>query len=132
MNHTSLNSVRLCAAVAATLVLSSTFAAQAEDSSAATYKKDRAACLDGASQHERTACLREAAAALAESRRSRLQSESVSTLAVNAARRCQVHPEGEDRIACERMVRGEGSVSGTVAAGGQLKSLTTESKEKVD
>jgi hypothetical protein len=46
-------------------------------------------------------------------------------LSDNAQQRCQAQAAGPDRLACERMVQGEGTVSGTVAAGGELHELTT-------
>lgn len=91
----------------------------------ATYRQDRAACLDGSSQQERSACLREAGAALAEARRGRLGNASEASFAANAMKRCAVHTAADARLACERMAAGEGTRSGTAAGGGILRSLTT-------
>jgi hypothetical protein len=98
-------------------------------SSDAVYQRERAACLDGSSPQDRATCLKEAGAARAESRRSGLgNGEDAGTLSRNALQRCQaVLPE--DRDACERMARGEGEVSGSVAGGGVLKQIVTPAPE---
>ena len=91
----------------------------------AQYVKERAACLDGSSQQERAACLKEAGAALAEARRSRLgNGEDARALRSNAVQRCDA-VRAEDRDSCRRMALGEGTVSGSAAAGGVLKELVT-------
>lgn len=100
-------------------------AAAAPSSAEATYRLDRAACLDGSSQQERSACLREAGAALAEARRGRLGTESAAVYAANAVLRCKAHTDPVARTACERMAAGEGSTTGSAASGGILRSLTT-------
>jgi hypothetical protein len=46
-------------------------------------------------------------------------------LSDNAQQRCQAQAAGPDRLACERMAQGAGTVSGSVAAGGELRELTT-------
>lgn len=91
----------------------------------ATYAKERSACLAGTSQQERSACLKEAGAALAEARRSRLgNAENARALRRNATQRCDaVRPEDQD--SCRRMALGEGTVSGSAAAGGVVKELVT-------
>lgn len=91
----------------------------------AAYRADRAACLDGSSQQERSACLREAGAALAEARRGRLGHAGDATFAANAIKRCAVHTAADARLACERLAAGEGSSSGSAAGGGILRTLTT-------
>lgn len=92
---------------------------------AATFAKDRAACIDGSSQQERSACLREAGASRDQALRGGLPTASAQVLRENAQRRCQVQPAGEPRALCERMAMGEGRTTGTVAAGGALHELTT-------
>ena len=104
-------------------------AAPATQAMNATYERDRAACLNGSSQQERNACLDEARSVLRDSRAGTIPNASPQTQAANAMLRCQSQPAGGDRNDCERMARGEGEVSGSVAAGGQLKSITTYSVE---
>ncbi len=116
-------------AAAALLVLAPAALAQDKPSRAAidaTYQRDRAACLDSASQHERSACLREAGAARAEALRGRqLTGASPEALERNALQRCQRLPP-ENKMLCERMARGEGTASGSVAAGGLIKELVIQ------
>lgn len=106
-------------------------AAPATQAMNATYERDRAACLNGSSQQERSACLDEARSVLRDSRAGTIPNASPQTQAANAMLRCQAQPAGGDRSDCERMARGEGEVSGSAAAGGQLKSITTYSVEPV-
>ena len=91
----------------------------------ARYQKERAVCISGQSNQDRGTCLAEAVSARAAARAGRLESENARTLAANAMRRCKAQPQGDDRAACESKVRGEGQVSGTPAAGGVLKTMTT-------
>lgn len=92
----------------------------------ASYRQDRAACLSATSQHERSSCLREAGAVRDAARRGRsTPSETPETLARNALQRCKDLPR-DRQILCERMVRGEGSASGSVAGGGVLRELVTD------
>jgi hypothetical protein len=91
----------------------------------ARYLKERAACLDGSSQQERSACLKEAGAALAEARGAGLgNDEDARALRRNAVKRCEA-VRVEDRESCRRLARGEGTVSGSAAAGGVFKELIT-------
>jgi hypothetical protein len=128
------------AGLAGAVLLASAGAAQAAGTAAASaagsaaeerYRQERAACLSGASGQEQASCLREAGAALAEARRGGLaDDESPEVLARNAVQRCRrVHPE--DRDDCERLARGEGTISGSVRGGGQIKELVTLSVEPV-
>lgn len=92
----------------------------------ALYQQERAACLDGSSAQDRTTCLKEAGAARAEARRNKLDNgETQAQLRANALLRCKPVAES-DRAACERMALGEGTRSGSVAAGGVLKQITTQ------
>ena len=43
----------------------------------------------------------------------------------NALARCQVHRDDDARTLCERMVRGDGTRSGSVAGGGVFRELVT-------
>lgn len=91
----------------------------------ATFQQDRAACLRSDAQHERSSCLREAGAVRAEALRGRTAGrDTPETWAQNALLRCQ-RQTGDNVAICERMVRGEGLLSGTVAGGGVIRELET-------
>ena len=117
---------RCLAAAAASLLAAPLFAGPAGSADAnAKYQKERAACLNGTSQQDRATCLKEAGAALAEARRARLDNgEDARALRENALQRCKAQPP-QDREACERLARGEGTVSGSVGGGGVIKEVVT-------
>lgn len=86
-------------------------------------QRARAACLAGASVQEPGACLKEWLAARAAARRGELDNgESPAALQANALRRCERVPPAE-RNACRALARHEGSVSGTVGGGGQIRRI---------
>lgn len=90
-----------------------------------TYEQDRAACLRSDSQHERTSCLREAAAVRAQSKtRTPMMNSTPESRMHNAMKRCTELPP-ESKATCERMVHGEGTVSGSVEGGGVIRELVT-------
>jgi len=88
----------------------------------ANYQAERAICLDGRSNQDRATCLKEAGAAFDEARRGRL-SDGNTEYQQNAMSRCQ-KLDVDARQACERRMRGEGVVTGSVAAGGLYRELT--------
>ena len=108
--------------------LTSPGAANAADSTSndarSRYVKERAICLAGASNQDRTTCLEEAGAALQASRRGSLDDSSFNQQARNSEARCDALPAG-DRQDCIRRMRGEGVVSGTAADGGIYREITT-------
>jgi hypothetical protein len=106
--------------------LSVSWAAGAKGSSPeATYRYERQKCMSGRSHQDRATCLKEAAAALSEARRGRLDNGvSAQQLAENRVARCAAQPAA-DRADCERMARGEGTVVGSVEGGGVVKELVT-------
>lgn len=114
-------------AAAALLFISPTWAASPRVPAVdAAYRQDRAACLDTSSQHERSSCLREAGAVRNQALRGAAPlGETPEVRARNALQRCGKLPQGNQAV-CERMVRGEGSSSGSVAGGGLLRELATE------
>ncbi|MCW5655327.1 hypothetical protein [Hydrogenophaga sp.] len=92
----------------------------------ATYQRERAACTAMAPGEARTNCLRDLGAARQQSQRGgRAIAPTPEQLEHNALQRCQPHPPDE-RALCERMVRGEGSVSGSVSGGGLIRELVTQ------
>lgn len=93
--------------------------------SQSTYEQDRAACMRSDSQHERTSCLREAGAVRAQGAgKMPMAGDTPESRMQNAMKRCVELPP-ESKATCERMVRGEGSVSGSVAGDGQIRELVT-------
>ena len=87
------------------------------------YQAERALCNNGQSNQDRATCLREAGAALAESKGGRL-SDGQHAYRENARIRCNALP-ADDRDACQRRINGEGSTSGSVGAGGVMRELVT-------
>lgn len=115
-------------AVGAAMLVASVASAQSvggtQSSIEAKYQRDRAACMSSDSQHERSSCLREAGAVRAQARRGSSQGgESQEMLTRNALERCKRQPP-EQQVICERMVRGEGSTTGSVEGGGMIRELT--------
>ena len=84
-----------------------------------TFTQDRAAC---ASAEDQQACRREAGAARIEARRGTLGQENTE-FDKNRLARCDVHKNAEERDYCERRMRGEGTVTGSVEGGGLLREL---------
>ena len=85
------------------------------------YQQDRANCLAGKTAESQQTCLKEAGAALQASRQHDLKSGDPAQLAVNERKRCEPL-SGDDRKACLARAAGmDTTVSGSVAAGGQLK-----------
>ncbi len=125
---TSRTTTRLHAAAlgcATLFAMASASAAVPGSSPEANYQKERATCLSGASQEARATCLREAGAALVEARRGGLTTPTPKQMAFNAELRCQAQPSAEDRDACKRMIRGQGSQDGSVAQGAVVRELST-------
>lgn len=82
----------------------------------ARYQAERKACDNAPPSVDRTACLREAAAARNEARRGVLNGAAPS-YEQNAQARCDALP-AEERDACIRRVRNEGVTKGSVTEGG--------------
>lgn len=89
----------------------------------ARYQQDRAACMSGQSNEDRATCLREAGAALQAAKRGRL-GDDPGAYEKNRLARCEPLPAGE-REDCVRRVHGEGTVKGSVEAGGTFTELRT-------
>ena len=90
---------------------------------AARYQQERAVCLSGQSSQDRATCLREASAAFAEAKRGALDDGSAA-YERNARERCNKLAEA-DRNACIARMQGQGTTSGSVAAGGIYRELVT-------
>jgi len=93
----------------------------------ARYQAERAACLNGQSNQGRATCLREAGAALQESRIGRL-SDNPEADQKNALLRCNALPV-DDRDACQRRMAGEGTTTGSVLDGGVLRELAVPDRK---
>lgn len=107
--------------------MSAVSAASANSEATARYKAERAVCMSGQSNQDRATCLKEAGAALAESKRGGLAGGQ-GMLRQNAMVRCNALP-GDDREACERRIDGEGSTSGSVSSGGVIREIVTPVKK---
>lgn len=83
------------------------------------YRQELKACQQGRTGEDRATCLREARNAHAEKQRGRL--DTSGSLQANALARCNVFRAGDERQACEARVAGQGTSSGSVAAGGILR-----------
>ena len=88
------------------------------------YQQERAACLAGSTGQEREACLREAAAALKEASSGRFNDDAL-LIERNLLRRCE-DLAAQDKLICERKMRGEGETSGSVQGGGVVRRIVTE------
>jgi hypothetical protein len=116
----------LCAA-GTLLFASQTLAAEHGKTSdaQATYQRDRAACMRGASNQDRATCLKEAGAALQEAKREALDTNTEQgQFEANRLRRCDNQP-ARDRDDCVRRMNGEGTTRGSVQSGGIYRELVT-------
>ncbi len=102
-------------------------ASAASSSIEAAYQRERAACLSGQTNQDRSTCLQEAAAARDDALRrgATAPPSDPDTLRANALRRCEAFTTPDDRERCARMARGEGTRSGSAADGGVIKELRT-------
>lgn len=89
----------------------------------ANFNKEMAVCKEGRSNQDQPTCEREARNALAEAKKGQLDNGNAN-LRKNARARCEPLT-GDDRKDCLARARGEGTVEGSVAAGGTLKETTT-------
>jgi len=117
----------LKAVMAITLAIVATSALAAGNASSADamkrHKGERAVCMKGQSNQDQATCLREAGAALASAKQGRW-ADDPAQYEVNARRRCQALPT-DDRTACLARMDGQGTRSGSVAAGGIYRELVT-------
>lgn len=101
------------------LCVSAASAASASAQAEARYRQDMAVCNSGQSNQDAATCRREARNALAEAKRGGLTA-APDQYQSNAMQRCNVF-KGSDRGDCEARMSAEGSVQGSVAAGGVLR-----------
>jgi hypothetical protein len=116
---------KLLTLCAAALVLSATPALAADKAkisdAQATYNRDRAECMKKTGE-DRATCLREAGAALQESKRGGLTNEQAQ-LEKNRLARCDSQP-AKDRDECVRRMN-EGTTTGSVKEGAVVRELKT-------
>ncbi len=86
------------------------------------YLRERAQCMQIAAPDARKTCLREAGAAQIEARRGTLIEPHVN-YAHNRLARCSYYSDPKQRGWCERRMRGEGTVSGSVEEGAIVRQL---------
>ncbi len=86
-------------------------------------QSERSACLTGATQQDKTTCLRESANAAADKRAGKLDNNG-SQFQANAVERCKPL-SGDAQTACVARVLGYGSASGSVPGGGVLRETET-------
>ncbi|MBC7500903.1 MAG: hypothetical protein H7315_10450 [Herminiimonas sp.] len=118
-------SVALVVGVGSLAVVSAGAAGHTSDASA-RFQAESAVCNNGQSNQDRATCLKEAGAALDESKKGRLD-EGKGSFKQNAMTRCEALPS-EERDACQRRIDGEGTTSGSVGSGGLLREVVTPVK----
>lgn len=87
------------------------------------YQSERAACLRGETHQDRNTCLKEAAAALQESKRGTTPAETPQQYLENKFKRCLYVPD-PDREDCQRRMDGEGTTTGSPEDGGIYRELS--------
>jgi hypothetical protein len=108
------------------LLSSGPVAAQGATSAAVTtttgdpYK----ACNDGTSNEDHATCMKEAGAAKAEAQRGQLTNND-GDFRRNALQRCDALP-ADEKEPCRLRILGAGSTSGSVAGGGVIREVTTQ------
>ncbi|MBE7941629.1 MULTISPECIES: hypothetical protein [Ramlibacter] len=115
------------AACFAFLLLAAATAHAGATEASSRYDRERAACMHGSSNQDRATCLKEAGAALDESRHGGLSSPGTDELARNRLARCAAH-EGADREACMQRMQAPSSTTGSSQSGGMLREATRPDK----
>jgi hypothetical protein len=91
----------------------------------ARYQQDRANCLAGKTAESQATCMKEAAAALQAARKRDLRTPTPAEVAANERRRCEPLSGDEKKDCLKRADNIDTTVSGSVAAGGDLKETVT-------
>ena len=89
------------------------------------YTQDRADCLAGKTAESQKTCLKEAGAALQAARNHDLKSPDSAQIAANERKRCETLSGGDKADCLKRAAGMDTTVSGSVAAGGDLKETVT-------
>lgn len=109
-------------AMSASFFATTSMAASNSSDANARYQTERAVCNNGQSNQDRATCLKEAGAALGESKKGQLDNGQGTAYNQNALARCNDLPVDE-RDACQRRMEGEGTTSGSVRDGGVVREL---------
>lgn len=96
----------------------------------ARYLKERAVCMNGTSNQDRATCLKEAGAARDEARRGQLN-DGDAKYKRNARERCDAL-SGDEATDCRARMRGAGTTSGSVEAGGIFRETVTIETKPAD
>jgi hypothetical protein len=114
------------AAVFSTFSVGAISATAAAPTAAETrYQQDRANCVAGKTAESQKTCLKEAGAALQASRAHDLKTASSAQMAANERKRCEALSGGDKTDCLKRAAGVDTTVSGSVAAGGDLKETVT-------
>jgi hypothetical protein len=113
--------------VIASFITTGAIAAENVQEATTRYQAEKALCNSGESNQDKATCLKEAGAALADSK-NRRSSDSPVVYRENALQRCTTLPASE-RDACQRRIAGDGATSGSVATGGILREVATPDKK---
>lgn len=116
-----LSALALLVTSAAFFATSAMAAGNSSDANA-RYQAERTVCNEGQSNQDRATCLKEAGAALGESKKGQLGNGQDAAYNQNALARCNALPVDE-RAACQRRMEGEGTTSGSVRDGGVVREL---------
>ena len=118
------SALRACALVMLASAGSAWAAGAAATDAQARYQQERLVCTSGKSNQDRATCLKEAGAAYAEARKGGWPASDPAALGANQRQRCAVLPDG-DRQDCLARMAGQGTTSGSAAAGGISRELVT-------
>jgi hypothetical protein len=89
------------------------------------YTQEHADCMAGKTAESQKTCLKEAGAALQASRAHDLKTPSSAQMAANERKRCETLSGGDKADCLKRAAGVDTTVSGSVAAGGDLKETVT-------
>ena len=96
----------------------------------ARYQAERATCMNGSSNQDRSTCLKEAGAARAEARKGQL-TDGDGKLRQNAKQRCDAL-SGDEARDCVARMKGKGTASGSAQGGGILRETVTRETHTVE
>src|SRR5689334_453694 len=110
-----LRSMSVAGGAAALLFVAGAASAAKVSEAQQRYQQERAVCMSGASNQDRATCLKEAAAALQESKREGLATSGDSRQKQNSLNRCKALP-AQDREDCVMRIE-QGKTSGSAQQG---------------
>ena len=122
-SFTGFKSATLGCAALMLLVAGAATAATPASEAQMRYRQERAVCLNGQSNQERSTCLKEAGAAFAEGKRDGLGRSDANELQRNRRTRCDAL-KARDHDDCLRRMDGDAVTSGSTQQGGIIRELT--------